>query len=282
MKNRSAFTLVELVIVISIIVLLIGLLIPVLGSVQRKVRIAQVTVEVQSLSAALESFKSKYGHYPPSRITLYSSGSVNPPTGWFTDPQSMQKIRQFWPQFNFTMGGGFPFPPGKTTITLDGPECLVFFLGGARDIDGTFIGFSNNPAKPFSPLGNSRVPRFFDFRQDRLSDIDNDKNPEYRDVFPGQTMPYIYLSSRYSVNDLDQDGDLNTTNDRWMQNIYTQGTGSNSFWNPQTFQIVSPGPDSIYGPGGLYEPKSADVDLIGNREAERDNITNFSNGTLVK
>ena len=56
------------------------------------------------------------------------------------------------------------------------------------------------------------------------------------------------------------------------------------------FQIISPGEDGEYGPGGLYTDGSElpARDLDGNstidpwelRRAEDDNITNFSNGPL--
>jgi hypothetical protein len=52
-------------------------------------------------------------------------------------------------------------------------------------------------------------------------------------------------------------------------------------WNTSSFQIISPGADHFYGIGGEYEQGDPNGLLIGVRSAERDNITNFSSGTLA-
>ena len=68
--KRAAFTLIELMVAISIIALLIGLLLPAFNGARRNARIAEVTTEIKSLENALAAFKAKYGTYPPSRIML--------------------------------------------------------------------------------------------------------------------------------------------------------------------------------------------------------------------
>lgn len=290
-QRRTAFTLVEILVTISIIVLLIGVLLPAISSVQNNARIAHVVTDISSLEASLATFKANFGQYPPSRITLHRNA-----TGWNGDNRSRAMIRRFWPQFDFSTdgaGGTFPFPAGQDFVTLDGPECLTFFLGGVRDTDGAYIGFSKNPAQPFSLTGSSRTGPFIDFNLSRIGDSDGDGLPEYRDPIPGQSQPYIYLSSYdgrgYKAADLDQDGDLSTTNDKWMETAYMQG--SSSFWKQKEFQIISPGFDGQHGPGGPYDPEktdsydprrdSVDFRLIEMRESERDNITNFSGGELA-
>jgi len=61
------------------------------------------------------------------------------------------------------------------------------------------------------------------------------------------------------------------------------------YQNPQTFQIISPGVDGMYGIGGAYTPTVTTVlPLLGKtnssdsgvRNIERDDLTNFHNGTL--
>ncbi|QEH38163.1 hypothetical protein OJF2_67610 [Aquisphaera giovannonii] len=67
-----------------------------------------------------------------------------------------------------------------------------------------------------------------------------------------------------------------------------------TFLNPQSFQIISSGPDGQYGLGGIYLPDSTGATVlpldpnaatIGTsdtsiRTRERDNVTNFHNGSL--
>jgi general secretion pathway protein G len=67
-------------------------------------------------------------------------------------------------------------------------------------------------------------------------------------------------------------------------NPYTSSitTASVSYFNPNSFQILSPGADNHYGTGGQYTPDASDpLPTNGNdRSTERDNLGNFHNGRL--
>ena len=263
---------------------------------RKNARVTEVKADIDSLGDALEAFKAKYGEYPPSRITLHST-----PAGWDSDPRSKAIIRKFWPRFRFTlardsMGNPKPgsadgangdfasaWPNSSTSLHMDGAECLVFFLDGVRDGDGSYVGFSTNETQPFSLApDDSRVGPFFRFPADRLVDADGDQVLEYVDPLPDSATPYIYLSSYngrgYNLNDLDADGDLMDQSDRRMTAIYTDGGGK--AFKPKSYQIISPGFDGDYGQGGQYDPDNAGGVLTGARDAERDNITNFHGGLL--
>lgn len=76
----EAFTLIELLIVITIIGILAGLTLSTLGYVNKKAARSRAEAEVAALSAAIESYKLDYGSYPASNNLfkeLTSQGTVN-------------------------------------------------------------------------------------------------------------------------------------------------------------------------------------------------------------
>ena len=70
-QKRRAFTIVELLTVMSIIVILIGLLVPALNKVKRYATDVKQKAQLHSMDAAIELFNSEFDGYPPS-------GAVDP------------------------------------------------------------------------------------------------------------------------------------------------------------------------------------------------------------
>ena len=64
--KRSAFTLVELLIVITIIGILVGLLLPAVRGALNSANELAVRTEMTQIEQAIESFNTQYGFYPPS------------------------------------------------------------------------------------------------------------------------------------------------------------------------------------------------------------------------
>lgn len=80
MNTRSphgllAFTLIELLTVITIIAILMGLLFPVLGIVKDRARMAEARNDVLNIVAALNSYSAEYAKLPP--LTASDSGSTS-------------------------------------------------------------------------------------------------------------------------------------------------------------------------------------------------------------
>lgn len=75
MNNRKAFTIVELLIVVTIIALLLGILLPSISMVRAKAKETAQKAQFAAIEMALEAFKQDYGDYPPSNLTWTASPS---------------------------------------------------------------------------------------------------------------------------------------------------------------------------------------------------------------
>lgn len=65
-RRRKAFTIVELLTVMSIIVILIGLMVPALNKVRRYAKDVQQKAQFNAINAAVELFNNEFDGYPPS------------------------------------------------------------------------------------------------------------------------------------------------------------------------------------------------------------------------
>ncbi len=65
-RKRRAFTIIELLTVMSIIVILIGLMVPALNKVRRYARDVQQKAQFKAINAAVELFNNEFDGYPPS------------------------------------------------------------------------------------------------------------------------------------------------------------------------------------------------------------------------
>jgi hypothetical protein len=155
------------------------------------------------------------------------------------------------------------------------------------------MGFSQNPSDPFSRAGSNR-DRFTEFDSGRLFLYSGHTMNTYKDTLSGQSQPYLYFSS-YNGQGYDVANEItpNPPGGTFVDIYRTGPNGSTSSspsppWNPNSYQIISPGadgatnPTTCYGLGGEYEQGDPKGLLIGTqRYAERDNITNFSSGVLA-
>ena len=79
-RHYNAFTLIELVVVVGLILVLTGLVLSTVGYARKKGARARAETEIAAMSAACESYKSDNGTYPtsPDTIALNAQTAGNP------------------------------------------------------------------------------------------------------------------------------------------------------------------------------------------------------------
>ena len=161
-RSRSAgvagFTLVELLVVISIIAVLAALTIPVINAARRTAANGVIVYELKTnLEQALQQYKDKFGEYPPDG----------------TDQAAIDRhIHKVFPRY----AGTVTPTAGSGSTGLNPFTSLTFWLGGIwDDTNKRFIGFSADPTNPFD-LGlttpnSSRIGPFLDLDLTRTDQV---------------------------------------------------------------------------------------------------------------
>jgi type II secretory pathway pseudopilin PulG len=170
-RRRGAFTLIELIIVIGIIVLLAGLLLQAVMKARQAGERTEVKHDISQLEAAIKNFQATYDvKYFPSGFILTSDYAQPPgnPQIAAALQESAQYYSKVWPKaFIPGQPGKTPLPPNlpsaapnaTLTIAMDGNQAMVFFLGGIGpdfpDQDPTLA-----PYRPvfFDNQGNQKGP----------------------------------------------------------------------------------------------------------------------------
>jgi hypothetical protein len=214
--------------------------------------------EILQMSKALAAFKAKFGSYPPSRIKLCQLKSQYGTSQ--LDLDSIQYLQSSFPGLvNVWLITAVDWSQNKWTneTILDGDQCLVFFLGGVQATRGgtlACLGWStrNDP----TAVDADKPSPLMDFKSDRLV-LQANGFFSYRDGWGKQ--PYAFFSSyswkspnqylRYGSSDCAKLG---------IAPCYTTKKPVVRCINPDSFQIISAGPDTRFGPGGQWSPESAD------------------------
>ncbi len=266
-NQRGAFTLVEMVVVLLIIAILASLVVSVTVNVTNQMTQAQTRTEISQLEVALRAFMSDYNlaDPPPSYLVLYENIALyaTNPAGNPYAPQTFTFLQQtFGKNLGYPINPalGFPWvdwngdgvPNGPWT--LEGEQCLVFYLGGIPTAPGLAgfspQGFSTNNMNPAMPGGKRKGP-YYTFQVARLVPLTSynpaaSPFPVYLDPWQVKIgpKPYAYFSSN------------------GINNGYTGAdcvsigaapyfiTGTTQFTNPNTYQIISAGKDGVFGTAG--------------------------------
>lgn len=264
-RIRHGMTAVELLVVIAIIGILLALVMSAVMMVRGVDQASTTNIEIREMSTALENFKTKYGIYPPSKVTLSSSAATADPI-----------LQQIWPSLNHSVA----FDPTKgglkllfDPMPLTGDQCLVFFLGGLQNATGC-MGFSTSKVNPFDS-GTDRDPPLFKFKMQRLFVRPGSQFFSYADGFskPEAPMCYAYFAPLKSTGY--NDAHCNTALDGKLVFPMPYKDASNAYLNKLSFQIISAGKNGFWGAARQWGSNvtMTDPDSL-------DNLTNFANGIL--
>lgn len=279
--RRAAFTLIELMVVMAILALMVTLLMSGVNRVRLAAKRTNVHTEIRELGQGITMFKQKHSvDYVPSRIVLRERLNYN-----FTDPVEMAShnwLREAWPHLApQTVSNVSPFPAGTTpgthgidwncdgqiadtAVTLEGDQCLVFFLGGINE-GGQLTGFSTNKRNPMDPTPQ-RIGPFIQFQVDRLQPRGTAGAAGFRSyIDPWKAQPYAYFTSygKSKGNNAYVAADCGTLG------VVPYSSGG-KYMNMDGFQIISAGEDKAFGNTGTLPAAG-----VG-----EDDIANFSQGTL--
>ena len=194
-RRRAAFTMIELLVVIGIIVLLIGLLVPVISKVRTSAATANVTNQMHRISAAIGNYFNDFQAYPGA---LPNAAFVSPgPGALFTDSTNFATYTQS-EDLVMALRGGLKW----STAT---PPKLDF---NQNEIDLGPVSFNRSTVAPrknayvanvpaeFPPVGQSikasanELPGL-DYVTDSIA-------PEFMDIY-SSPRPILYLRANASA-----------------------------------------------------------------------------------
>jgi len=190
---EGAFTVLELLVVITIIVILAGLILATTGYVEKKGARARAESEIAAISAALENYKADNGIYPRDPTLNTATDKLNAKT----DGNPMPTPAPVNPS-------GATYPPASLVLyrALSGDRNLDRTVNAAdesRNIDGSAL----------SPPLTQPPQTYFTFKPNMLSPADQTVNVQYiRDPF-GNSYGYS------TANQASSSTGYNPTYDLW-------------------------------------------------------------------
>jgi prepilin-type N-terminal cleavage/methylation domain-containing protein len=277
--RKSGFTLVELLVVIAIIGILIGMLIPAVGAVRRRASEFAIQTDVTTLNAALESFKTEFGFYPPDMSEIDSAAEFLP---------YLNRVARNHSEGNGTDGGGLQIWWIEVGQYLGPETSLMFWLTGLSNNAQYPLTFADPdnagartplPAYKVAVVGSGGTPVDvervikFETKDSQLEQLAGDSLPNmiarYNQSHGAEKPPILYFSSssydQFVTPAWAPNGTI-TVNGQNVAPYYDSANGAFPVNSEDSFQIVTAGVDGLYGNTG---------DVTARVAADNDNVCSF-------
>jgi type II secretory pathway pseudopilin PulG len=295
--RRSAFTLVELLVVITIIIILMGLLTPVVMIALANAKEARIKLEIATMDGAFKAYKEKRGSYPPSDFTNIGTAKLVGGNLNYTPPSSSSHpqldalamhLSKAFPRCNIQteiaaiIVSNPNYPSTSAPAPVSPSQAIYFWLSG----------FCTDPEHPISGLlaaGTTREAPFFEFDRARLSftGLPATAAPCYCAAdTPG--VPYVYFASQnYLTHAASIYSGPSSFNAIGNKTGYPMTPYDTAVWgqggtgilrpyaadayvknqapapvNPNSFQIISAGLDMAFGGGGVDDAGNQDPTYV--------------------
>ena len=230
LETHSAFTLVELLVVISIIGVIAAFLLPVAGAVKKNAVIHTAQTEMAQLETAIDRYKSAYGFYPPDNTnTIHNLASA--------------LTNQLYYELVGTTNSATGYQP------LGGGSSLT--AGGAASAFGV-IGFMNCN-KPNADESTAQARNFLpDLKPRQIGTVNGvaitnlvtsvgGPDPTYKPLGLQDMNPWRYYSSNPANNPAYNPQNNPGSYDLWVQLVIGRETNLICNWSKQV-QINNPLP----------------------------------------
>jgi prepilin-type N-terminal cleavage/methylation domain-containing protein len=237
-RDRKAFTLIEVLVTIGIIVVLISILVPAVGRIRRSAYVADTQAMLNSLAAGIERYRQDFSAFPgplandQMGATALTLRVVTPIPAGFAGGNIVQNVPA-------TVPGGAAFP---TFVSITGTHNLVLGLLGGLSYDPNAPSGSSpivyNPSlvgQGPSSLNPANLRSFAAYAETRNLSWRQDATagrtgavlyedsltandciiPSFMDRFP-DAMPVIYLRARVGA----------TSPAAWRTSLPSGGTGT--------------------------------------------------------
>src|ERR1041385_4804882 len=121
-RRYTGFTLIELIVVITVIVILTGLVLSTVGYVQKKGARARAETEIAAISAASENYKADNGIYPQNGDTNTLDPTINlnpsPPLPGQANAYSRASLYLYEKLFGVTSGTRSEVPSSRSYFSF--------------------------------------------------------------------------------------------------------------------------------------------------------------------